>query len=93
MAAPLHALQIKASDSCKIQVFITSKSPIVKGLVNRRYQVPLTHNRLLCHFYVRFYVESLEITTITPFGGLLVTRVLRKIPYAVLIPLTVLQNG
>ena len=33
--------------------------------------------------------ELLENVTITPFGGLLVTRVLKKIPYAVLIPLTV----
>jgi hypothetical protein len=103
-------------------VFITSKTPIDKGIVGRlcksrqsaandnpwrpcphtpmgrlaalhRYHVPLTHNRRVCHFYGRSFVESLEQITITPSGGLLVTSVLKKIPYAVLIPLTVLRNG
>jgi hypothetical protein len=99
-------------------LFITSKSSIVKVIVDRFCKRrPSTANgnpHRPCHhapgqpirclspvscpvdtplptvpFSGLVFFESLENITITPSGGLPVVSVLKKIPYAVLIPLTV----
>jgi hypothetical protein len=52
---------------------------------------PLTHPSQLCHFHDTFF--CLKMSPSPPYGGLRVVNLLKKIPYAVLIPLTVLRNG